>query len=187
MLKSNYAYSTERLIIAPWHSLSADQWPAQDLSAAVINILTPAVTETLPPFWQGEYTVERAKTWIGERDNEAVVLLAVETSSASAVGIVILFESGSDQSGIDLRLGYMLCEESWGKGLATELINGLVNMARGNCIKSVTGGVEKNNFASRIVLEKCGFSLSNAEPGLDELLYVLQIPIDGGIDTQRDG
>ncbi|EPJ53659.1 MAG: hypothetical protein OFPI_09770 [Osedax symbiont Rs2] len=154
--------------------MSADQWPLQNLSAVVMNILTSAVTKSLPPSWQGQYTEQRAKNWITERDNEAVVLLVVEATSANAIGIVILFESGSDQNGIDLRLGYILAEQFWGQGFATELLNGLVNMASLRNIKSVAGGVEKDNIASTKVLEKCGFNLSPASTGCNELLYVLR-------------
>ena len=186
-MKNNYAYSTQRLILAPWHTLSADQWPLQNLSAVVMNILTPAVTKSLPPSWQGQYTEQRAKNWIIERDNEAVVLLVVEARSANAIGIVILFESGSDQNGIDWRLGYILGEQFWGQGFATELLDGLVNMARLRNIKSIAGGVEKANIASRRVLEKCAFNLSAAVAESDEILYVLRFPVDGEIDTQRDG
>ena len=76
---------------------------------------------------------------------------------------------------LSLRLGYMLAESSWGKGLASELVRGVVEWCENKDVASVTGGVERDNIASRRVLEKCGFV---CEPGMEkaaEQLFVLQV------------
>lgn len=172
---TDWTYSTDRLLVKEWHSLTSDDWQEQDLAVLVKSILTPQVTRYLPPSWQAPYTLERAEAWIAERDDEGVTLLAVEKSSGNAIGIVILFESDKDQYGSDLRLGYMLAESSWGKGLASELINGFVIWCRKNNIRSVTGGVEDDNIASRRVLEKCGFIQIPSDERAREQLFVLQI------------
>jgi len=174
LLNTDWTYSTDRLLVKEWHSLTSDDWQEQDLAVIVKSILTPQVTHSLPPDWQGPYTLKRAEAWVAERDDEGITLLAVEKSSGKAIGIIILFESAKDQYGSDLRLGYMLAESSWGKGFASELINGFVSWCQNNNISSLTGGVEKDNIASRRVLEKCGFVQTSSGEGAGEQLFVLQ-------------
>jgi RimJ/RimL family protein N-acetyltransferase len=155
----DYRFTTDRLIINEWKSLTSEEWPQQNIAGVVLDILTEPVTQSLPPAWQGAYTADRAQQWVRERDAEGVTLLAVERVSKAAIGMVILFEP--ENSG-HLRLGYMLAESAWGKGFASELVAGFVEWCRQHNIKTVTGGVEPDNVASRRVLEKCGFI---AEPG----------------------
>lgn len=158
----NHSFSTKRLSVNEWHSFTPDEWPQQDLDNVVREILTERVTKNLPPIWQGSYNLSRARQWINERDKEGITLLAVEKSSEQAIGMIILFESNASGN---LRLGYLLNESAWGKGLASELVGGFVNWCRHHDIHSVAGGVERSNVASRRVLEKCGFV---AEPETDE-------------------
>lgn len=154
-------------MVNEWHSFTPDEWPQQNLDIAVQGLLTERVTKNLPPIWQGPYNLSRARQWIKERDKEGVTLLAVDTASEQAIGMIILFES--DASG-NLRLGYLLNESAWGKGFASELVGGFVSWCRHHDIHSVTGGVERSNVASRRVLEKCGFV---AEPETDETVEQL--------------
>lgn len=162
MNKEEYRFSTERLLVSEWHSIHPSEWNQVELKTVVINILTPKVTQSLPPEWQGAYTPERAKNWIEERDNECVILIVVDKSSFTAIGFVILFGSAN---GKDLRLGYLLKESAWGKGYASELIQGFVEWSERNNILSITGGVEVDNIASIRVLEKNGFI---REPDMNE-------------------
>lgn len=153
-MSRNYRFTTDRLLVNEWHSLNSNEWPNQNLVEFVQQTMTEGVTHSLPPAWQGAYSTERAQQWIRERDEEGTTLLAVDKAQNEAIGLIILFES---DKGRELRLGYMLNESSWGKGYASELIGGLVEWCRYNGVKSVTGGVERNNIASRRVLEKSGF------------------------------
>ncbi|WP_051560072.1 GNAT family N-acetyltransferase [Marinobacterium jannaschii] len=176
MLNSDWTYLTDRLLVKEWHSFASDEWRDQDLAVIVKGILTPRVTHSLPPSWQGSYTLERAEAWIAERDDEGVALLAIEKSSGNAIGIILLFEAAKDKDGSDLRLGYMLGESSWRKGFASELVNGFVAWCQDNKIKSVTGGVERDSIASRRVLEKCGFMHTASDERSGDQLFVLKIP-----------
>lgn len=150
----NYRYATDRLLLDEWHSLSTKDWPDQNLVDFVKQTLTEKVTAALPPAWQGEYSIARAHQWISERDKESTTLLAIDKKQEYAIGLVILFE---DEDKNSIRLGYLLNESAWGQGYASELINGLVQWCEINGISSLTGGVERDNTASRRVLEKCGF------------------------------
>lgn len=153
------AFETERLHVDGWHSLSRDD---DSLARAVATVLTERVTRSLPTSWQGGYTEERARDWIAERDAEGTTLLVVEQSTGQVVGFVILFETGAhsapDGVGVEVRVGYLLSEPTWGQGYASELIGGLVGWCRGRtAIYSLTGGVGRDNAASVRVLQKNGF------------------------------
>jgi RimJ/RimL family protein N-acetyltransferase len=154
------AFDTDRLLVGEWHSFIGTEWRQQDLPALVVDLMAEPVTRSLPPSWHGEYTVDHATKWIAERDDEGPTLLVVERETGDAVGPIVLFESAADPSTheVDVRLGYLLGESAWGKGLATELIEGFVGWCRTQpAIKSLAGGVERDNPASARVLEKNGF------------------------------
>jgi RimJ/RimL family protein N-acetyltransferase len=91
------------------------------------------------------------------------------------IGLIILFESAYGTDGSELRLGYMLAESAWGRGLASELVSGFVEWCQNNEVASVTGGVERNNIASRRVLEKCGFVCEPSTQEAAEQLFVLRV------------
>ena len=175
MLIENCNFSTQRLLVREWHSLSPDEWIQQDLEVVVQNILTTRVTRSLPPAWQGTYTLDRARNWVQERDDEGVTLLVVEKTSQLPIGLIILFETADGTDGSELRLGYMLAESAWGKGLASELIGGFVEWCQNNDVNSVTGGVERDNIASKRVLEKIGFVCEPSTEEAAEQLFVLQV------------
>jgi len=175
LLNEKYSYSTQRLLVREWHSLVPEEWIQQDLEVVVKNILTTQVTRSLPPVWQGIYSHDRARDWVLERDDEGVTLLAVEKISRKPIGLIILFETDNGPGGSELRLGYMLAESAWGKGLASEFISGFVEWCRNNEIASVTSGVERDNIASRRVLEKNGFVCEPSTKKATELLFVLHL------------
>jgi RimJ/RimL family protein N-acetyltransferase len=175
------AFETDRLSLREWHSVSPNDWPEQDLTALVVGVMTEPVTRSLPSPWQGQYTVERAVGWIAERDGEGTTLLVLERATRQAVGLVMLFESAADdgRGGVDVRLGYLLAESAWGKGLASELLGGLVTWCRAqDPIRSLAGGVARENVASARVLEKNGFRPVEAEHGdpRSERLFELRLP-----------
>lgn len=175
MLIEYWSYSTQRLLIREWRSSTTDEWNHQDLAIVVKSMLTKRVTRSLPPDWQGPYTLDRAQNWIGERDNEGITLLVVVKSSKTPVGLVILFEAAKGGYGSELRLGYILTEWAWGQGFASELIDGFVQWCHNNEVASITGGVERDNIASRRVLEKCGFVCDPSTKEAAEQLFVLNL------------
>ena len=159
-------FVTERLLVKEWHSLAASEWRERDLAAVVAELLTPAVTRALPPGWGGDYDEERARRWIGERDSEGVTLLVVERSSGDPAGVVILGDELTDNGQINVRLGYLLAESGWGRGIASELVAGFVEWCRGHAVASISGGVAIDNPASARVLVKNGFELVAGDGGV---------------------
>ncbi len=174
-------FQTERLTVGPWHEQAKRCRPPIDLAESVSSMLTAAVTSQLPEPWRGSYSVERARAWVAERDAESPTLLAVDRAGGAAVGLVILFESpvepGVTDGAVDLRLGYLVAEQFQGRGLAGELIAGLIDWCRGQpLVASISGGVAADNQPSRRVLENHGFVAADAnEAPNEELLYRLAL------------
>lgn len=175
MICKSCSFATERLLVKEWHSLTAREWTVQDLAAVVQSMLTPSVTQSLPEPWQGKYSLARARAWVQERDEEGATLLIIDRASREAVGVVILFEIEHEETArVELRLGYLLAESAWGRGLATELIRGVVEWCRGVGIGSIVGGVARENVASKRVLEKNGFICTPDSEHAAEQLFVLR-------------
>ncbi len=170
------SFETERLSVR--NSLNSDPgepWPSAGLVDAVQTILTPGVTRWLPEGWQGEYSSARAQEWLLERHAESVVLEARERPQSDVIGMMLLSESGGDDGPIELRLGYMLAERAWGRGLATELVAGFVEWCRQRPESIViVAGVEEGNVASVRVLERCGFERRDHDVTSGELVYELR-------------
>ena len=148
-----------------------------DLAATVAAMLTERTTQALPEAWSGEYSLERAGTWIIERDGESPTLLVLDKTSDWPIGLVILYELQNPNGLVDLRIGYVLAEPAWGQGYATELVEGLVGWARSEeSIQSLTGGVEPANPASARVLVKNGFvEVPGSGVAEGEQIYSLQL------------
>jgi RimJ/RimL family protein N-acetyltransferase len=74
-----------------------------------------------------------------------------------AIGAVALEARGQDR----LTLGYALAPEAWGKGLASEAVEAMVEAGFGltNAVELVAS-VRVENASSRRVLEKAGFQFT---------------------------
>ena len=177
MRLSECAFESSRLRVAEWHSFSTLELQNRTLAQVVTILMTKPVTKSLPESWQGDYTLIRAQTWISDRDHEGETLLAIEKLTGSPVGLVILFESDAPtEGGTEVRLGYLLAEAFWGTGLATELVEALVSWCRSQPeLTSIAGGVERDNVASRRVLEKNGFKLVDDTVDAGEQLFRLEL------------
>ena len=170
MVLGTCTFETERLMVKEWHSLLTSEGQQRELPYVVANILTGPVTRSLPESWQGSYTIDRARGWIDERDEEGTTLLVIYKLTHQAVGLMILFETQEETGGdTEVRLGYLLSEDAWGKGIASELVGGFVKWcSEQTTISSVAGGVALDNPASRRVLQKNGFRLVENEEELDQ-------------------
>ena len=89
---------------------------------------------------------------------------------------MFLYENNEIKESEELRLGYLLAESIWGKGIGSELIKGLVKYCNDSkIIESISGGVEKDNVGSIKVLEKNGFYKSNEKLPGNMLLYKIDL------------
>lgn len=167
-------FTTARLNVGPWQDHAVDL--GLDLPTAVREVLTADTTADLPPSWQGAYSLPRAEAWIRERDAESPTLLVTSIDEPSVIGLVIVDETHVDDTMIDLRIGYVIATRHSGKGLASELLAGLVDWARGEpTIRMLTGGVSTTNSASIRVLEKCGFAAVEPSQSSDTATYRLHL------------
>ena len=175
MTLSGCAFQTARLAVADWRE-GAQR--TTGLAETVASVMTERVTATLPEEWQipGGYTVEDARQWIAARDAEGPTLLVSDLAAGEVLGFLIPFAVDGDR-GVDVRLGYVLAEHAWGRGIASELLAGFVSWCRARPdIASLTGGVGKSNPASARVLQKSGFvAVEDEESGEDPGLYRLQL------------
>jgi len=154
MSSGHCEYETRRLTIGEWN-LEDSQ-----LDGFVQELLSPTVTAELPEHWQGAYSNERARQWIQEQDAESTVLL-VQKLSREPAGLLILYPDERT-----VRIGYMLSEDHWGQGLATELISAFVDWCHNSdSFDEVVAGVGASNLASVRVLEKCGFVATGTQLG----------------------
>lgn len=164
----NYNFNTDRLSVS--HCLYNDS--DYQLVQGVIKILTPNVTKALPNGWQNLTSPSRVEKWIKERNEESIFLIVTSRASSEMIGFIFLYPNYLKNGLVDLRFGYLLAESTWSKGLGTELVNGLVNYCKelGN-VKSLSGGVEKENIASIKVMEKCGFHSSSQDDSNQEVIF----------------
>jgi ribosomal-protein-alanine N-acetyltransferase len=161
-------FATPRLQVEPWGC--PDQ---PDLAHLAAEILSPAVTTALPPGWCVHHDLDRAEAWVRERQAEGIALFLADRTSGDALGFLFLFEDPS-RDAPTLRLGYLLRESAWGRGLASELLEGLITWCRRHGVRALIGGVEPGNLASARVLTKTGFTTVAQSPGGEDL-YELRL------------
>lgn len=175
-------FETDRLLVAPWH----DELDEGRLGAFVITLLTPDVTAGLPPGWSGGYDRDRAAAWIRERDCESTVLLVRERTSGAPVGLLIAASDEPAAEPVDVALGFLLVEDRWGEGLASELVGGFVAWARAvGPVGAISGGVAPDNPASARALVRHGFEPVDRGPS-NMRTYRLALPRDVGIELRPE-
>ena len=75
---------------------------------------------------------------------------------SDAIGSISLESRGAER----LALGFVLAPEAWGKGLATEAAEAMIDAAFGmTTAVEILASVRVENEASKAVVEKCGFAL----------------------------
>lgn len=151
----NVQFDTARLKVNAWAD-DLNGAARQKLIEELGGILTPEVLQHLPEPLQISNTPEAIDAWIDDRVAESDVLAVREISSSTLVGLIIL--ATFKEQVLVVHLGYLLGETYWGKGLATELLRGLVGWyAKQGEPAELLGGVERDNIASAKVLQKVGF------------------------------
>jgi RimJ/RimL family protein N-acetyltransferase len=82
-------------------------------------------------------------------------LLVVERDHDQAVGLMILGELDlDDDPAVEVRLGYLLAEWGWGKGLASELVGGFLDWCRHlpDPLRVIAGVAQSNAASARVLL-----------------------------------
>jgi RimJ/RimL family protein N-acetyltransferase len=107
--------------------------------------------------------------WTRIRADETVLARAI-VFDGRVVGYVAAF----DQDG-RRHVGYWIGREHWGRGIATRALAGFLSEMR---TRPVYARVARHNGASLRVLQKCGFSITEEDVGLDsvnEIILVLTV------------
>jgi RimJ/RimL family protein N-acetyltransferase len=72
------------------------------------------------------------------------------------------------------EVGYWIDRAFWGRGVATEALTAFLRLEQ---TRPLHAGVAKHNTASIRVLQKCGFTLTGADPDADtHVLLTLALP-----------
>ena len=141
------SFNTERLSIAPWDR--TDPELLKDLD----KHLNEDVTAFLPEFLVYQKGKSKASEWAESFESGSSEVSTVKLDNEFA-GLLMLREEAKDT----MHIGYIFGQAYWGKGLATELIKGLVSRLKEIEYRgTLHGGVVKGNPASVRVLQKAGF------------------------------
>ncbi len=154
---STCQFETQRLSVLHWGRIAPTGQVSKALHTQLTSMLTPKVLAFLPDAMQLDSNVTGLDKWLNARKTESELLVIQDKQTTALIGLLILTDFEEDGN-IEIRLGYLLAEQHWGKGYATELLQGLVKWSRGrNYPLTLLGGVEKNNTASAKALRKAGF------------------------------
>lgn len=145
-------FTTERLVVEPWNDgLSSSELEELD------EILDEDVTAFLPDSLQYRNGETEVLVWVRAFSSGTNKVSSVRLHNSDLAGLLLLMNPSASQEDVH-HLGYIFGKKYWGRGLATELLNGLVKQLTDDGYKGeVHAGVAKGNPASAKVLQKVGF------------------------------
>lgn len=164
-------FVTERLSVRSWRPVIENEGERQRLANCLVDLLTPRVLKNLPPTLQLDSDAD-ISAWIDARNQESEVLLVGQRETGVLLGLLILALEPEPDELLTLHIGYLLGEAVWGKGVASELLNGLLSALQPEAPIRLVGGVGKDNPASARVLEKAGFVVDATRSAEDMDHYV---------------
>jgi RimJ/RimL family protein N-acetyltransferase len=168
-------FTTDRLLVENWNAVLMDEPARNRLMTDLSVLLSPAVTEFLPEPLKLTKDPNALDRWIEDRRQVSEVFCAWDKKTRALLGLLILAGFDRPEGGMTIRLGYLLAEQTWGKGVATELVNGLVRWVEDQPMTvQILAGVEKENPASAAVLIKAGFEkTAETEAGESETFQLV--------------
>lgn len=146
-------FETARLTV---HEVFANlaETEKQSLLKRVVELFSPAVVEHLPPAFQQVNSLAAAETWFSTMLTDSRMFSVTEKQSDLIAGLVFVSVDAQNQA----HIGYLLAEDYWGRGLASELLTAFIELAAKETAWSVLiGGVDQTNAASARLLKKLGF------------------------------
>ncbi|MBW3698458.1 N-acetyltransferase [Vibrio sp. T187] len=147
------SFNTTRLDIFEISS-DTEQQQLSNLFACVPGLLTPTVVENLPPYFHGIETQIDVQIWVERMLSESRLYAVKDTEQSAIIGFIFVFVEDDGQA----HIGYLLGEEFWGKGFASELLQGFIeHIRKSEPWTKLVGGVDRKNIASSKLLLKLGF------------------------------
>ncbi|CAK4074680.1 GNAT family N-acetyltransferase [Vibrio sp. 16] len=165
------AFETQRLRV---EEISGNLSPDEQsiLIKQIPTILTPPVVENLPPYFHSITSRQLAQVWLDQMLLESR-LLQVKSTANELIGFLFAYVESENNAA---HIGYLLCEECWGKGLASELLQSFIKeVARTESWSKLVGGVDTSNVASANLLKKLGF-IERPENESGVIFYEYTIP-----------
>ena len=147
------------------------------LARELVGVLTPEVLAPLPPSLALPTGPRPCADWISARVSQSSVQPVRVQPGGALIGLLLTHRMNGGSGGASMHLGYLLARDSWGKGYATQLVQGLVQAMAGHGPGTLVGGVDAANPASVRVLEKAGFTLDAGQSTLDTRIYTREIPV----------
>ena len=144
-------FSTERLRAEPL-SLAAHEEELAGLHADPRVMATMGGSTATPE--ESRAWIERNLTHGREQGLGIFVFRERETGAFVGRGAIRRIEIGG---GEEVEVGYAVAAGQWGRGLATEMAQGLVAHAEGRGLRGLVAYTEPANAASRRVMETVGF------------------------------
>lgn len=132
-------------------------WEMSDLPDLVEHANNFKIARNLTDGFPYPYTEENGRFFISEiagKNPELILAIVVEGKAVGGIGI----HPQTDIMRKNAELGYWLSEKYWGKGIVTEAIKQIVNLAFEKLdITRIYARPFGSNRASQRVLEKAGF------------------------------
>ena len=137
--------------IGTWYdgNVALREITADDAEFMMRLVGDPKVTKYIPGMIQDR---EMVISWIrslSTQDHEYIVMIE---ETGEEIGECSLTEQGNGA-----EIGFMLFPQFWQRGYGTEMVNRLVEKARGMGIGELTAATDSVNKAAIRLLEKCGF------------------------------
>ncbi|MEJ2763526.1 GNAT family N-acetyltransferase [Photobacterium sp. MCCC 1A19761] len=137
------------------------------LHEEIMALFTDKVSRFLPPDCGQLRTQDDVEQWLDRRLNLGSIVRL--TRAGELAGYLFVFPEAAAQ----YRIGYVIAEPYWGKGLATEAMQGLIKHLTHSAPQvQFIAGIDPVNAASRKVLEKLGFGYDHTQAEID--YYVLE-------------
>jgi RimJ/RimL family protein N-acetyltransferase len=180
---------------APWHTNLVLQPSGvyrvlRDGTTVQVRLLTPADGDRLRAFHSGlslestrmRYFVAKPKLsdkdvkWLTDIDvTNRCALVAIERDEIIAVGRWMRPKEGSS----DAEVAFLTADGQQGRGIGTELLAMLIELAPAYAITEFTASVLLENHPMTNVLRRCGYRISvTTDAGVREMVIDLTTPFD---------
>ncbi|MEH6454102.1 MAG: GNAT family N-acetyltransferase, partial [Psychromonas sp.] len=134
-----HLFKTSRLVISDVRLLYQAQPDEKvNLLSRTITLLSPKVTKSLPPYFQKILTLENADDLFKQVISESRCFAVHQTELNTIIGFILIYELEEEAA----HIGYLLGEDYWGQGYASEFLNALIVWCKENTkISTLFAGV----------------------------------------------
>lgn len=163
-------YFTPRMNVDHWSRRLQAPKMRREFACKLQKMLTPEVTKHLPPYLQIDGSFEQAEQAMCDLEAKSEVACIVDRASRKVAGLLVVGRDPDEANTV--YVGYLLSQTYWGRGLASEMLRGLVDWTEAQGWQGrMLGGVDPGNPASAAVLRKVGFSKDAARSGPDTDMF----------------